>query len=70
MTISPDPQPDPLPDDPSVTGWLNLAFGSVPLTLSQWAMCVAMASGVLWFCELCKAFSRWRDGQAAPTPAA
>ena len=53
-------------------GWLNLAFGSVPLTLSQWAMCVAMASGVLWFSELRKAFSRWLAGRAtpAPTPAA
>jgi P-type Ca2+ transporter type 2C len=39
--------------------WLNLAFGTVPLTLQQWAVCVAMASGVLWFSELRKGFSRW-----------
>ena len=41
--------------------WLNVAFGTVPLTLQQWAVCVAMASGVLWFSELRKALSRlWR----------
>jgi P-type Ca2+ transporter type 2C len=38
--------------------WLNVAFGTVPLTLEQWAVCVAMASGVLWFSELRKAISR------------
>jgi P-type Ca2+ transporter type 2C len=38
--------------------WLNLAFGTVPLTLEQWAVCVAMGSGVLWFSELRKAVSR------------
>ena len=51
-------------------GWLNPAFGTVPLTLSQWAMCVAMVSGVLWFSELRKACSRWHAGRAAPAPAA
>ena len=45
--------------------WLNLAFGTVPLTLAQWALCVAMASGVLWFSELRKAVSRWHAGRAA-----
>jgi P-type Ca2+ transporter type 2C len=38
--------------------WLNLAFGTVPLTLEQWAICVAMGSGVLWFSELRKLVSR------------
>lgn len=31
--------------------FLNLAFGTVPLSASQWGVCVAMASGVLWFSE-------------------
>lgn len=31
--------------------FLNLAFGTVPLSASQWAVCVAMASGVLWYGE-------------------
>ena len=35
-------------------GWLNTAFGTVPLSLDQWAVCVAMASGVLWASELRK----------------
>lgn len=40
--------------------WLNLAFGTAPLTLEQWAVCVAMGSGVLWFTELRKAIGRAR----------
>jgi len=35
-------------------GFLNLAFGTVPLDLDQWVLCVAMASVVLWFAELRK----------------
>ena len=35
-------------------GWLNVAFGTVPLSLDQWALCVAMGSGVLWASELRK----------------
>jgi P-type Ca2+ transporter type 2C len=35
-------------------GWLNTAFGTAPLSLDQWALCVAMASGVLWASELRK----------------
>ncbi len=31
--------------------FLNLAFGTVPLSAGQWGVCVAMASGVLWFSE-------------------
>jgi magnesium-transporting ATPase (P-type) len=30
---------------------LNLAFGTVPLDLGQWGVCVGMASGVLWVSE-------------------
>jgi magnesium-transporting ATPase (P-type) len=33
---------------------LNLAFGTVFLTLDQWLVCAAMGSGVLWFSELRK----------------
>jgi Ca2+-transporting ATPase len=36
---------------------LNLAFGTVPLSAGQWAVCVAMASGVLWFSEARKLLS-------------
>ena len=35
-------------------GWLNLAFGTVPLQPEQWLACVAMASLVLWVVELRK----------------
>lgn len=37
--------------------FLNLAFGTVPFELSQWLMCAAMASLVLWFSELHKLVS-------------
>ena len=39
--------------------FLNLAFGTVPLSAGQWGVCVAMASGVLWFSEARKLL-RWR----------
>jgi len=35
-------------------GFLNLAFGTVPLDLNQWLLCAAMASIVLWASELRK----------------
>ena len=35
-------------------GFLNLAFGTVPLTLGQWLLCASMASVVLWYSELRK----------------
>ncbi len=35
-------------------GFLNVAFGTVPLTVGQWAGCAAMASTVLWASELRK----------------
>jgi len=38
--------------------FLNLAFGTVPLSAGQWCVCVAMASGVLWFCEARKLLRR------------
>lgn len=37
---------------------LNLAFGTVPLTLDQWFLCAAMASVVLWYSELRKLLGR------------
>ena len=46
--------------------FLNLAFGTVPLTFDQWLLCAAMASVVLWYSELRKlasrAWSRRKDG--------
>ncbi len=39
-------------------GFLNLAFGTVPLAFDQWLVCAAMASVVLWFSELRKLVSR------------
>jgi magnesium-transporting ATPase (P-type) len=39
-------------------GFLNRAFGTVPLSLAQWGVCVGMASGVLWFAEARKALLR------------
>ena len=38
--------------------FMNLAFGTVPLTLDQWLLCAAMASVVLWYSELRKLASR------------
>ena len=46
-------------------GFLNLAFGTVPLAFDQWLVCIAMASVVLPYSELRKLVSRaWsrRDG--------
>lgn len=39
-------------------GFLNLAFGTTPLTLAQWGVCVGMASGVLVYSELRKVATR------------
>ncbi len=38
--------------------FLNLAFGTVPLTIDQWLVCAAMASVVLWYSELRKLVRR------------
>ncbi len=35
-------------------GPLNVAFGTAPLSLEQWLVCVAMGSSVLWFGEVRK----------------
>ncbi len=35
-------------------GFLNFAFGTVPLAFDQWLLCAGMASVVLWFSELRK----------------
>ena len=49
---------------------LNLAFGTVPLSAGQWGVCMAMASGVLWFGEGRKLLRRrWtRRATAPPVP--
>jgi magnesium-transporting ATPase (P-type) len=47
----------------AVVQWplLNVAFDTVPLTLGQWALCLALGSTVLWFSELRKAWLRRSD---------
>ena len=41
-------------------GPLNVAFGTVPLPLEQWLVCVAIGSSVLWFGEVRKwVLRRW-----------
>ncbi|MGJ7520525.1 cation-translocating P-type ATPase [Variovorax sp. LT1P1] len=40
--------------------FLNLAFGTAPLSPDQWLLCAAMASVVLWYSELRKLVIRWR----------
>ena len=42
-------------------GALNVAFGTVPLSPAQWAVCVAMGSSVLWLGELRKWGLRLHD---------
>ncbi|MBK9607662.1 MAG: cation-translocating P-type ATPase [Betaproteobacteria bacterium] len=39
-------------------GFLNVAFGTVPLDAGQWLLCAAMASVVLWYGELRKLMRR------------
>jgi P-type Ca2+ transporter type 2C len=39
-------------------GFLNTAFGTVPLSWDQWLVCIAMGSVVLWFSELRKLAAR------------
>ncbi len=45
----------------AVVEWtaLNPAFGTAPLTLAKWLLCVAMSSAVLWLTELRKLAARW-----------
>ncbi|MBI2767694.1 MAG: cation-translocating P-type ATPase [Chloroflexi bacterium] len=40
---------------------LNDAFSTTPLSLADWAICAALASGVLWAAELLKLVSRPRE---------
>lgn len=41
-------------------GPLNVAFGTVPLPLEQWLVCIAISSSVLWFGEVRKwVLRRW-----------
>lgn len=47
---------------------LNAAFGTVPLSLGQWTVCVAMASGVLWFAEVRKLIRRTWVRRRPSTP--
>ncbi len=47
--------------------WLQVAFGTRPLSLSQWLVCLAMASIVLWAQELVKAVLRRRGEPARRT---
>jgi magnesium-transporting ATPase (P-type) len=46
-------------------GFLNVAFGTVPLEPGQWIVCVAMASVVLWASELRKAIAKLFRASAA-----
>ncbi len=39
--------------------FLNVAFGTAPLTSHQWLVCLGMASVPLWYSELRKLASRW-----------
>ena len=39
-------------------GFLNIAFGTAPLTPVQWAICLGMGSVVLWYSELRKLVTR------------
>jgi P-type Ca2+ transporter type 2C len=47
--------------------FLNLAFGTVPLSAGQWALCIALSSGVLWFSEGRKLWRR-RGSRRTPAP--
>ncbi len=45
--------------------FLNRAFGTVPIEATDWALCVAMASAVLWADELWKLLRRGRRRTSA-----
>lgn len=49
---------------------LNLAFGTVPLSLDQWLTCLGMASLVLVYSELRKLVTRVAVGALAHRQAA
>ena len=48
----------------------NVAFGTTPLSASQWLVCAAIGSGVLWVSELRKLASRTSARFKATQPAA
>jgi P-type Ca2+ transporter type 2C len=49
--------------------FLNLAFGTVPMSAGQWCVCVVMASGVLWFGEAQKLLRRrWARRSPSSSP--
>ncbi len=43
--------------------FLNTAFTTTPLSVSQWLMCIAIASTVLWVSELRKLILRHLDSR-------
>ncbi|HET8614557.1 MAG TPA: cation-translocating P-type ATPase [Actinomycetales bacterium] len=45
--------------------WLSAAFGTVPLSLSDWLVCVLLASAVLWVDEVRKALHARRPRSSA-----
>jgi magnesium-transporting ATPase (P-type) len=45
--------------------FLQHAFGTAPMTAAQWAVCVALASSVLWLEEARKVVLRRRDAARA-----
>ncbi|SDH92163.1 cation-translocating P-type ATPase [Pseudomonas abietaniphila] len=47
---------------------LNLAFGTVPMSIAQWSTCVVIASGVLWFSEARKFVRRLHTSFTGLTP--
>ena len=47
-------------------GFLNTAFGTEPLSWSQWLTCLGMARAVLWFSELRKLVLRVRIRNITP----
>jgi Ca2+-transporting ATPase len=44
--------------------FLNQAFGTTPMSLQQWLVCLVLASGVLWLSELRKWFLRLSPGSS------
>ena len=44
--------------------FLNIAFSTVPLTGTQWLVCAAMGSTVLWVSELRKLVNRALRGRS------
>jgi Ca2+-transporting ATPase len=47
------------------TPFLQAAFSTVPLSAADWLVCTAVASSVLWVCELSKVLMRLREAREA-----